>query len=147
MSLDVYLEMEETQTVPDLIPLREDGTVKMLTRDEWRHRFPDREPITILSHETYEVYDDNITHNLHHMADAAGIYICLWRPEKMGITKAHQLVEPLKIGLNVLETEPERFLPLNPANGWGDYEGLVSFVRRYLGACKTHPTAKVTVWR
>jgi hypothetical protein len=39
-----------------------------------------------------EVYSDNITHNLGEMADAAGIYKALWRPEEIGITKAAELV-------------------------------------------------------
>jgi len=34
------------------------------------------------------VYDANITHNLGAMAEAAGIYKHLWRPEEIGITKA-----------------------------------------------------------
>lgn len=147
MSLDVYLEVEETQRSERAIPLRENGQTKMLTYDEWHKRFPDREPIAIPAQETNEVFHANITHNLSRMADEAGIYEPLWRPDEISVTKAIQLVQPLEEGLKILEAEPERFIPLNPANGWGDYDGLVSFVRRYLNACKRHPTAKVGVWR
>jgi len=41
------------------------------------------------------VYDANITHNLGEMADEAGVYKHLWRPEEIGLTKAAELIEPL----------------------------------------------------
>lgn len=93
------------------------------------------------------VYDANITHNLGTMAHEAGIYKHLWRPEEIGITKAEQLIEPLKNGLELLESDPERFKAFNPENGWGSYEGLVRFVQKYLEACKENPDATIDVSR
>jgi hypothetical protein len=93
------------------------------------------------------VYEANITHNLNRMAKEAGIYEYLWRPDELGVTKASQLIEPLAEGLRRLEIEPNRFIPLNPENGWGNYEGLCSFVSRYLKACREHPNADVSVSR
>lgn len=46
-----------------------------------------------------EVFGSNITHNLGEMAEEAGIYKHLWRPEEIGITKADQLIAPLREGL------------------------------------------------
>ena len=92
-------------------------------------------------------YSWNITHNLSTMADEAGIYKALWRPEEIGITKAAQLIEPLKAGLAKLESDPERFEKLNPSNGWGNYETLVFFVRGYLAACEETPDAEVYACR
>jgi hypothetical protein len=94
-----------------------------------------------------EVYWRNITHNLVPMADKAGIYKHLWRPDEIGITKAGQLVEPLADGLAKLSNDPERFKKLNPENGWGSYEGLVAFVTEYLAACVANPDADVRVSR
>ncbi|NTF16995.1 hypothetical protein G6L37_00950 [Agrobacterium rubi] len=93
------------------------------------------------------VYDDNITHNLTAMADAAGCYEAMWRPDEIGITKAGQLVEPLKAGLMSLVTDPTRFETMNPPNGWGSYDALVEFVTAYLKACTQNPDAEVAVWR
>jgi hypothetical protein len=93
--------------------------------------------------EREEYYSRNITHNLNTMAGEAGIYEALWRPDEIGITKAAQLIEPLKDGLAKLESDPERFEKFNPPNGWGSYEGLVSFVRDYLRACEQTPDAEV----
>ena len=92
-----------------------------------------------------ELFWRNITHNLNTMADKAGIYKHLWRPEEIAIDTAEQLVDPLKIGLARLKSDPEEFKKLNPPNGWGDYDGLVAFVEDYLAACEKHPKAKVSV--
>ena len=93
------------------------------------------------------VFDANITHNLNTMAEAAGLYQALWRPEEILINRAGDLVQLLEQGLAQLRAEPERFRALNPANGWGDYDGLVRFVERYLEACKENPNAAVSVSR
>jgi hypothetical protein len=81
------------------------------------------------------------------MANAAGIYEYLWRPEEIGITKAEQLIKPLRDGLARLVADPESFKKHNPDNGWGDYGGLVEFVREYIAACEANPDADVSVWR
>jgi hypothetical protein len=149
MSLDVYLSMKgAAQKHGAGIFIREGGATKELTRAEWDERFPDREPVVVMGSESDdEVYSANITHNLNTMADAAGIYYHLWRPEELGITKASQLIEPLRTGLQLLQSDPERFKTYNPSNGWGSYEGLVSFVSKYLAACGQYPDADVRACR
>lgn len=94
-----------------------------------------------------EVYSANITHNLNSMADAAGIYKHLWRPEEIGITKASQLIEPLRAGVALLKSDPEKFSQFNAKNGWGLYEHFVPFVEKYLEACESYPDAEVSVSR
>lgn len=93
------------------------------------------------------VFDGNITHNLGGMADAAGLYMVMWRPEELNLTRAEQLIPLLEAGLAVLEADPEKFQAMNPENGWGSYEGLVKFTRDYLAACREHPDAQVSVSR
>jgi len=94
-----------------------------------------------------EVFDFNITHNLTPMAEAAGLYKAMWRPEELGIKLAGDLIPILAQGLLLLEDHPEKFIALNPENGWGDYEGFFRCVRRYLAACKDHPDAEIRVCR
>ena len=93
------------------------------------------------------IYDANITHNLNSMADEAGIYKHLWRPEEIGITKAAQLIEPLREGLALLNSDPIRFEKHSALNGWGMYEHFLSFVESYLAACEENPNASVEVSR
>lgn len=94
-----------------------------------------------------EIYSANITHNLTRMAEAAGIYDALWRPDEIGINKASQLVEPLRLGLERLEADPAKFETYNAQNGWGLYKNFVPFVRNYLEACENSPDANVCVSR
>lgn len=150
MSLDVYLRMPTP--VDDLprqaIFIRENEETREISRAEWNDRFPGQEPaMAEINPGTNEVYSRNITHNLAKMAAVAGIYEALWRPDEIGITHAHQLVEPLTVGLARLRGDPEQFKVHNPPNGWGNYEGLISFVADYLEACKIYPNASVSVWR
>lgn len=93
------------------------------------------------------IYTGNITHNLNAMAEEAGIYMHLWRPEEIGITTAAQLIEPLTAGLALLRSDPERFKLLDSKNGWGRYENLCNFVAEYLAACGENPEATVEVLR
>ena len=149
MSLDVYLSLPGTVNlqVPS-IWIREDGQTKAITRTEWEMRYPDRKPVVVWDDDTTdEVYHANITHNLGMMARRAGLYGLLWRPNECGVTHARQLIEPLKIGYEVLMRDPDYFQQFNPENGWGTYEGLVRFVEEYLAACQKYPDAEVSVWR
>lgn len=120
MSLDVTLERAEPtyETCPHC-----GGTGKIWTDDTF--------------------YSANITHNLNKMADAAGIYEALWRPEEIGITRAKELIPILQNGLETLKSNPEKFKTYDAPNGWGKYEHLVRFVSEYLKACIEYPDAVV----
>ena len=92
-------------------------------------------------------FDQNITHNLTEMADEAGLYKPVWRPDENGITHASQLIEPLEKGIALMKADPERFKKFNAKNGWGLYDHLVPWLERYLEACREHPEATVHVSR
>ena len=96
---------------------------------------------------TRDVYSANITHNLNNMAEQAGIYEALWRPDEAGYWRAEELIEPLSAGLIKLLADPDYYKAFNPPNGWGSYEGLVKFVTEYIEACKENRDAKITVSR
>ena len=89
-----------------------------------------------------EVFSRNMTHNLIKMANEAGIYDHLWRPDELGIKSAFELIEPLRAGLELLKSDPARFEAFNPKNGWGSYAGFVPFVEDCLQACIDHPNAE-----
>lgn len=146
MSLDVYLEDGAATEKGSGIFIRENGSMREISRVEWDEKFPGREPV-VADVESRQWYSGNITHNLAKMADAAGIYKALWRPEEVGVTRAYQLIEPLTAGLERLESDPAKYREFNPPNGWGSYEGLISFIKQYLAACQANPTCAVRVWR
>lgn len=139
MSLDVYLtepRQEPARVETAAAILRANGFEDFAQELEARHE-----------HGPRELYSANITHNLNLMADAAGIYKHLWRPDEIGITKASQLIEPLREGLAKLQANREHYEQFNASNGWGLYEHFVPFVSAYMSACEDHPNADVGVSR
>lgn len=94
-----------------------------------------------------EVYSANITNNLDKMADAAGIYECLWRPDEHGIEFAIQIIPLLAKGLARMVTHKAAFEAYNAPNGWGLWEQFVPFCADYLQACRDNLNARVSVCR
>ena len=154
MSLDVHLYLEGHTTKADTEPrifIRENGQTKQISREAWDERYPGREPVAVMptdaDEETTRVYHDNITHNLNTMAKEAGLYEPLWRPEEINVTQAAALLPLLREGLLRLMESPQHFAQCNPENGWGTYDGLLTFVRGYIVACVLYPDARVSVSR
>lgn len=145
MSLDVYLHGGDIQRKEKSVFYRSDGQTKEMTLDEWNKIHPNTTPSYVDAYETDCVYTSNITHNLGKMANESGLYECMWCPYENGLTTAQHLIAPLEKGLEKLISDPEKFKSFNPDNGWGTYEGLVTFVSEYLDACRRYPHAKVSV--
>lgn len=90
-----------------------------------------------------DVFWENITHNLTEMANKLGIYKMLWRPEEVGIEKAHQLIGPLGDAIVLLENDKDGFFDqFNPPNGWGDKAGFLNFLKTLQRACIEEPEAR-----
>jgi|SRR6476620_2308570 len=156
MSLDVYLRLD--RPVADVAPnkgtgifVRDNGSTREITEAEWYELNPARDPYrlteSVLEDDEDEVFSANITHNLGKMAQEAGIYQHLWRPDELGITKARELIEPLRNNIDLMEREPERFKAFDSPNGWGLYIHFMPWLHRYLAACEEYPDATVSVSR
>lgn len=96
---------------------------------------------------TDSLFWGNVTHNMGIMADKAGIYKALWRPEEIGAKYAKDIIGVVEKGLYDLNTRPEYFKQFNPYNGWGNYEGFIEFVEKYLLALKEYPDAVISISR
>lgn len=94
-----------------------------------------------------EVFSQNITHNLGEMADEAGIYMHVWRPEEIGIERAEQLIYHLRMAIDSMKRDKSKYIKLNAKNGWGTYDVFVPWLERYLSACEEYPNALVTADR
>lgn len=79
------------------------------------------------------------------MAGEAGIYECLWHPERVGVVTASQLIEPLANALKAMREDPERFKKFDASNGWGTYAKFVPWLEHLLAACVRTPDAIVSV--
>jgi hypothetical protein len=93
------------------------------------------------------IYHGNLTHNLVDMADAAGLYQCLWRPNENDIFIAEDIIPHLEKALPILLQFPDKFIALQPTNGWGTYEQLVEVVQGYLSKCIHHSQSIISVCR
>lgn len=149
MGLSIYLHIE--RIVPKEhsgIFVRGDCGIEEITREEWDERNPGHEPTIVDARTVTEtVFESGITHNLSEMADKAGIYRHLWRPEELNIKKAVQLIDPLEGGLALLKANPTYYRQFNAKNGWGTYENLVKLIEEYLKACRDYPEAVIRVRR
>ena len=101
------------------------------------------------------VFSKNITHNLNTMADnvpvgnGATLYDIMWDLEDKfpNRTKAKQIAIPLTKALIYINTHEKELSEYNPENGWGGYYSLKDFVKQYLVACCTYPSAGIIIWR
>ena len=90
------------------------------------------------------IFSANVTHNMSKMASAAGIYEILWRTDETNTKLAADIIEPLRKGIELLKSDPERFKEFNPSNGWGNYECFLEFLENYLNACVENPDATIS---
>lgn len=103
--------------------------------------------IELLDENCNVLFESNITHNLTRMAEAARIYIELWRPEDLHIMHAEDLIYPLKQAIRDLEARPEYYKRYDASNGWGKYRQFLSWLKDYWKACVRHPDAVIDVDR
>jgi len=96
---------------------------------------------------TFEIYTANVTHNLGAMANEAGVYRHLWRPEEVGVETAADLIVPLAGAIVKMKADSERFRSFNPENGWGCFNSFLPWLERLLQQCRENPKAKVRVCR
>jgi hypothetical protein len=93
---------------------------------------------------TFTIFEASYTHNCNLMAEAAGLYTYVWRPDECeDVWVAGDLIEPLRHGIRLMEDEPDRFIALNPSNGYGSYDTFLPWLRRYLEACIENPKATI----
>lgn len=61
--------------------------------------------------------------------------------------KAGDCISLLQSALTDMEAEPDKYRHLNPANGYGNYEGAFSFLRDLLQVCRERPHGDVEIFR
>lgn len=85
--------------------------------------------------------DFNYTTNCARMWRHAGIDLrdCKGAP-------CSEAAGPIADAVKRMEDDPDTYRAMNPANGWGDYEGALRFLRQIAEACAQHPKARLGVW-
>lgn len=54
---------------------------------------------------------------------------------------------PLRSGIDRMRADPARYQAMNPANGWGNYQGALAYLERLYQGCCNHPKATIRIWR
>jgi hypothetical protein len=53
--------------------------------------------------------------------------------------KSAEVLENLIPAVAEMEANPDTYRKMNPENGWGDYDGWVSYLKSIIKACQEHP--------
>lgn len=85
-------------------------------------------------------FDRNMTSNVAPMWREAG---CDLRDLK-GVL-AWRAVDSLSAAIDNMTNYPADYRKMEPANGWGDYEGCLKFLTEIRDACRKYPTAEIGV--
>lgn len=88
------------------------------------------------------VFDANMTHNVTPMWREAGVYDALYMSE--GKTAA-DVLPALRLGFKDMQDNPGKYEAMNPTNGWGSYEGALTFLSALLGKFEANPTGIIGV--
>ncbi len=88
------------------------------------------------------LFDANITHNVAPMWIEAGVYDALYESDGK---YAGDISEILINGLIDMKRYPEKYRAMNPANGWGNYEGALKFLDGIATACMHYPKALIRI--
>ena len=104
--------------------------------------------IKFLAHVSLEaepicLYEADLTANLRHMCNEAGLLAPIWQHHNLKIVRAADLAPHLEKGLAALQERPAHFRGFQHPSGWGTYENLVSFCTDTLAACNNFPFAQV----
>lgn len=86
------------------------------------------------------VFDRNMTSNVAPMWREAGIDLRLAKGALAGA-----LVYRLNEAIQAMKTDQEKYLAMQPDNGWGDYNGALQFLVDLRDACVHFPTMTVQV--
>lgn len=86
----------------------------------------------------------NYTHNCNDMMRAAGVD---WVYTLDGL-KVKDTIPQFEMMLENLKADPERYIAMNPPNGWGDYNSLVAIWEEIIPEAKKISEAipEVTWW-
>lgn len=87
----------------------------------------------------------NITHNMCEMARKAKVYECLWNPIENKMMLAEDIIEPLKKGIEKMESKPDYFKKFDPPNKWGSYDSFLKFCKEVLDAARRAPKSKIGI--
>lgn len=58
---------------------------------------------------------------------------------------ASECIPSLETAVADMEAFPHKYLPMNPDNGWGNYQGALEYLQTLLIACKKHQNTIIDI--
>jgi len=58
---------------------------------------------------------------------------------------AYDIIPIIAKGLADMANNPDKYKAMNPANGWGNYDGALNYLGKLLNECLNHPEAQIEV--
>ena len=96
-------------------------------------------------HTVFVVEVGNYTHNVQPMwrkalkaASGSDYGLC-----DLNGTRASESIPVLEKAVKHMRENKEEYLPLNPTNGWGNYEGALQYLETLLECCQEHPLCTI----
>lgn len=59
--------------------------------------------------------------------------------------RAGEAIQPLSQAILRMRADPDAYVPLEPSNGWGSYQGAMDFMEQILKQCRQHPWLVIEV--
>lgn len=90
-----------------------------------------------------EIYKDNVTYNLSEM-----YYKCIDKEKGFKKLDGMNCKEALPIINNAIQdmlNNADEYRKLNPENGWGSYEGLLSSLQEMRNCCENNPDGTISI--
>lgn len=95
------------------------------------------------------LFSTNITSNVRHMADEAGVSLAMWSPEAVDNrgdeVNPEDLLPVIKAGIEDMLANPQKYIRLQGSNNWGTYPQFLDWIFRFRDACEEYPVAKIEV--
>ena len=82
--------------------------------------------------------------------NVGGMYREAFKPQEGGVDQLHEMdcneaSKHLQRAIDAMKADPDKYKVMNPANGWGDYEGAMRTLNDLLVLCQEHPEGTVVI--
>ena len=89
-----------------------------------------------------DVASANYTHNVTRMWKEAGVYDALYMSDGKQVK---DIIDELNSGLSNMYANPEKYIAMNPTNGWGSYESALDWLKQLISNIESYPDGTICI--
>ena len=88
--------------------------------------------------------------SINYTYNVSGMYREAFKPQEGGVNQLHEMdcseaIKHLQRAIDAMKVDPDKYKVMNPANGWGDYEGAMRTLNDLLVLCQEHLEGTVVI--